>query len=199
MAALHEWQNFYILTGTAAATLIGLLFVAISFGADIPEEQAIKYLHAFVNPILIYYFQILLVSCLTLIPTQQTIVYGVIFIILGGMDIYFALRAMQQLSIAHRQEDALDKDRWLWHGLMPFVCGGLLLGTAASLFFNQPIAATILAISVLLGLGVNIHNSWTLTIWLLLRRGVGVEIEETVVEEENAQKHSPKRKADARG
>jgi len=32
MESLHEWHEFYILLGTAAATLLALLFVAVSLG-----------------------------------------------------------------------------------------------------------------------------------------------------------------------
>jgi hypothetical protein len=32
--ALKEWHDFYILVGTAGATLLGLLFVAVSLGAS---------------------------------------------------------------------------------------------------------------------------------------------------------------------
>jgi hypothetical protein len=52
MLALHNWQNFYILMGTASATLIGLLFVAISTGGYIPAQQAKEYTRTFVYPIL---------------------------------------------------------------------------------------------------------------------------------------------------
>jgi len=31
--ALKQWHDFYILVGTAGATLLGLLFVAVSLGA----------------------------------------------------------------------------------------------------------------------------------------------------------------------
>jgi len=35
LQALSEWHDFYLLTGTAAATLLGLLFVAVSLNAEI--------------------------------------------------------------------------------------------------------------------------------------------------------------------
>ena len=32
--ALRDWRDFYILAGTAAATLVGLMFVSASIGAS---------------------------------------------------------------------------------------------------------------------------------------------------------------------
>jgi hypothetical protein len=33
--ALHEWHDFFVLVGTAGATLLALMFVAASLGAGI--------------------------------------------------------------------------------------------------------------------------------------------------------------------
>jgi len=35
LQALNEWHDFYLLTGTAAATLLGLLFVAVTLNAEV--------------------------------------------------------------------------------------------------------------------------------------------------------------------
>jgi hypothetical protein len=32
---LHEWHDFYVLLGTASATLVGLMFVAVSIGTSV--------------------------------------------------------------------------------------------------------------------------------------------------------------------
>ena len=37
--ALYEWHEFYILVGTAGATLVALLFVAVSLGAGFLSNQ----------------------------------------------------------------------------------------------------------------------------------------------------------------
>ncbi len=50
---LHDWQNFYLLVGTAAATLVGLMFVAISLGVRSITQQHIPALRVFVSPTLI--------------------------------------------------------------------------------------------------------------------------------------------------
>jgi hypothetical protein len=35
---LGEWRDFYVLIGTASATLVGLMFVAVSIGTAIFNE-----------------------------------------------------------------------------------------------------------------------------------------------------------------
>src|SRR5215831_16111274 len=35
----HTWHDFYLLVGTASATLVGLMFVAASIGASVFSEQ----------------------------------------------------------------------------------------------------------------------------------------------------------------
>ena len=58
MLPFSHWQNLYLLVGTASATLIGLLFVAISLGSSILAPQAKAYLRTFVTPIFYVYAQI---------------------------------------------------------------------------------------------------------------------------------------------
>jgi hypothetical protein len=40
LAAAATWQSFYLLVGAAAATLIGLMFVAVTFGSSLVTMQA---------------------------------------------------------------------------------------------------------------------------------------------------------------
>ncbi len=179
MLDLHDWQSFYILTGTAAATLIGLLFVAISLGGYLPAERAHQYLRTFVNPTLVYYLQILLISCLAVIPSQRNIIYSVAFLILGGIDAALAFRIGWHVLIVRSENYDLDRDDWLWHIAVPMLNSVLLVGTAISLFFDQSIAKLLLAAALLLCLGTNIRNSWTLTVWLILHRGAVGEAQQT--------------------
>jgi hypothetical protein len=36
---IKDWQTFYVMAGTAAATLIGLLFVAVSINIDVFRKR----------------------------------------------------------------------------------------------------------------------------------------------------------------
>ncbi len=39
MTALGGWQNFYVIVGSSAGTLIGLQFVVMALVADLPRSQ----------------------------------------------------------------------------------------------------------------------------------------------------------------
>jgi hypothetical protein len=41
----HGWENFFLLGATAGATLIGLMFVAISLGAGLSTPQGLNATH----------------------------------------------------------------------------------------------------------------------------------------------------------
>jgi len=43
---LHGLDNFFIMAGTAAATLIGLLFVSITFGVGLSAPRGVYGTHA---------------------------------------------------------------------------------------------------------------------------------------------------------
>jgi hypothetical protein len=49
---LHGWENFFIVAATAAATLIGLLFVAITLGTGLSTPHGLDATSAFLTPTL---------------------------------------------------------------------------------------------------------------------------------------------------
>lgn len=55
MNELGRWANFYLLISAAAATLIGLLFVVISLGADRIVEDRTANIRMYLTPTVIYF------------------------------------------------------------------------------------------------------------------------------------------------
>jgi uncharacterized protein (TIGR00369 family) len=69
--ALRDWHNFYLLTGTAAATLIGLMFVAVSLGVSLVNAQTANNVEIFVTPTIVHFIAVLVVAAISIIPTQR--------------------------------------------------------------------------------------------------------------------------------
>src|SRR5262245_15764410 len=61
---LSQWQNFYMLIGTAAATLTGLMFVATTLVAGIETHGATMYegVSAFSTPTVVHFGAVLLIA-----------------------------------------------------------------------------------------------------------------------------------------
>ena len=47
---MHEWENYFMFTGTGAVTLIGLLFVIITFGAERVQSGDHRLLPTYLTP-----------------------------------------------------------------------------------------------------------------------------------------------------
>ena len=53
--ALKQWHDFYLLVGTAGATLLGLLFVAVSLGIGFLTEERQGATRTFMSPVVIHF------------------------------------------------------------------------------------------------------------------------------------------------
>jgi hypothetical protein len=69
---LAPWHEFYALLGTAAATLIALLFVAVSIATSVltPEPESRTNTSTYMSPIVFHYANLLFLSLIALIPTN---------------------------------------------------------------------------------------------------------------------------------
>jgi len=63
LEVLRAWHDFYALIGTAAATLVGLMFVAASIGAGVFTSAHQAGIRSFLSPTVVH-FSLVLVLCL---------------------------------------------------------------------------------------------------------------------------------------
>ena len=70
MNELERWANFYLLMSAAAATLIGLLFVVISLGADRIVEDRTADIRMYLTPTVIYFASALFLAALLAFPNH---------------------------------------------------------------------------------------------------------------------------------
>jgi hypothetical protein len=163
--AVRDWQNFYLLTGTAAATLIGLMFVAISLGISLVNTQTASDVHIFVTPTLIHFIMVLVIAAVLIIPAHTLYSLGGALGLVGLAGLGHAGTIVRHMWRRHQRE-ALDHQHWIWRFLLPSVGYLLIIGTAAGLMFGSLEALDGLALAVILLLVVAIRNAWDLTLWI---------------------------------
>lgn len=152
---MHGSENYFVLTGTGAVTLSGLLFVVIALAADRIQHGDERLLRIFLTPPLVHFSVVLLIALLALSPEGDSLLlpFGLVGIIGLVYSLYIAVKAA-------RDEGVLT-DAWLFHGGLPIVCYvGIIVAACAGLT-SIKLAYTILrAISALLLLA-GIRNAWT--------------------------------------
>lgn len=92
-ATVASWQSFYLLAGTASATLIGLLFVAVSLHVDLIGESGAGTVISLARRTFYRFILVVVVSLLFLVPQQNTLGLGIPLLAVGAVDVARTLRA----------------------------------------------------------------------------------------------------------
>jgi hypothetical protein len=85
--ALAAWHDFYMLGGTAAATLLGLLFVAVSLKLEVVRSESAKHVRALAWQTFASFLSVLFISFTYLIPFVDQRSLGLVLAILGGFGL----------------------------------------------------------------------------------------------------------------
>jgi hypothetical protein len=167
--AFEQWGDFYLLIGTAGATLVALLFVAVSLGTRFltEERSSSRMTQAFFSPVVIHFAAVLAISATALISAQRAVFYAVLIAICavtGAMvSAYTAIQLLRNRWTNYLQDH-------FGYGLLPLACYFVLLLAAWMIFTQHAAARDVLAISLLALLVINIRNAWDLILAIVRRQ-----------------------------
>ena len=165
---LQRWHDFYLLAGTAAATLVGLMFVAISLGSRLITERSLPGLRVYVTPTLIHFIYVLVIATVVMIPTLTRRPLGILLVFVGLLSFGNALRMVPYMRQQQREQSA-DRGDWVWYLIVPSVSYLLFVGTGIDLLLGRNRALNGLAFASILLLVNGIRNAWDLVVWFALK------------------------------
>jgi hypothetical protein len=168
---LHDWHDFYLLVGTASATLVGLMFVAASIGSSIFNEEHRAPMTAFITPTVTHFAAALFTCLLVTIPTQNWRTLGGL-IGAGGLagSIYCGRLVMQMIIRRRFNVDLSDR---LFYALLPLLGYLLALISAVLLLMQSAASANLIAAAVLTLLFTAIRNAWDMMVWIVIKTPSG--------------------------
>jgi len=169
-ATAGVWQNFYLLVGAASATLIGLMFVAVTFGARIVTKETQVSARAFLDPTFTHFVQVLVTACMMTIPTMGSTVLGILLLAIGALRGAALVRVFRHMSLAQRIHHDIELSDWLTGVALPLVCFLLLGGTGAAFLTGHDGAFNALAIATVAVLLNGIYGAWELVVWMAVTR-----------------------------
>ncbi len=165
---LREWHDFYILIGTASATLIGLMFVAASVAISYLDDEHEGPMRAFLTPTVLH-FTAILVTCLMGTAASQTPTsFGTLVAVGGVVGKGFAARVwlnMYRRGITRRLDLA---DRFCYV-IVPILTYLMMTGTGIVLCVRPNLGLYLLAAALVILLILGIRNAWDMTLWIVVR------------------------------
>ena len=165
---LHDWRDFYILGGTAAATLVGLMFVFASIGASRFSDKYLGPMRAFITPTVVHFAAALFVCLVSIMPCHDERSLGGVLGV--GALIGVAYCGSVFALILRRFADGLNWEDRAFYALFPLAGYLALLASAALELDGRPADANVLAgIGILVLIVAGLRNAWDMTVWMTTR------------------------------
>jgi hypothetical protein len=161
-----DWENFYLMIGSAAGALIGLMFIVITLTAGRERDQTERGKHLYTSPIVWHLAIVMLLSGGAAAPTMTPRLFGGVSGGLALLGIGWSVRSAvgiwrEQLS---GPKDSLF-DMW-WYGIIPGVVYVGLVAAAGMMLAGSAWAESAVAADLMALLLVSIHAEWDLVTFL---------------------------------
>ena len=155
---LVAWRSFFVVVGSAGASLTGLQFVVVTLMTESRMEPSSRTLDAFATPTVVHFCIALVIAAGLSAPWPS--MFGA-NLLLAACGLYGMGYVVTTVRHARRQKAykpvAAD---WIWYAILPAVAHAALLAAATTLAHHTLRSLFIVAgvcVSLLL---IGIHNAW---------------------------------------
>ena len=168
LSVFAVWSNFYIITGSSAAALTGLMFVVISLttGSRLVRKagEAGAGFAVFSTPTVVHFCAAFFISGILSAPWWGLLPADILIGLTGLAGIVYVARAIYAAQCLTSYK--LDLEDWVWFAVFPLVAYGAIVATAIMLPAYAPTALFVLAGATLLLIFIGIRNAWDIVTYL---------------------------------
>jgi hypothetical protein len=166
VSAITAWSNFYVITGSSAGSLTGLMFVVITLVDSRRRRGAPEGISTFSTPTVVHFGAALLVSLVLSAPWQSLVHVAWMLGITGLFGAAYVLR----IAFRTRRQTAYRPglDDWIWYTILPsiayvaIVVSSILLPSFATGSLFAIAAADVLLVFI------GIHNAWDIVTFIAM-------------------------------
>jgi hypothetical protein len=157
---LASWETFYVIIGTAAATLTGLMFVVVTLIASsrLRVSSPGEAFAAFNTPSVVHFGAALLIAAILSAPWQAIWYVSLLLALLGLAGISYVVIVLRRARHQHDYQPVLED--WIWHTICPLIAYAVLLVAALLLSVDPTLILFFIGAAVVLLLFIGIHNAW---------------------------------------
>ncbi len=160
------WETFYVIVGSGAAALTGLMFVVIALVADFRGSQ--DQIDSFGTPNVVHFGAVLMFSVIMTAPWPVIVAVRLALGMCGAVGVVYVLivvkRARQQTDYKPVFED------WLFHTVLPLAGYLSILVAGSALPYATTLLLFVVGGATVLLLFVGIHNAWDTVTYIVVSR-----------------------------
>jgi hypothetical protein len=171
LPALTEWESFYVILGSSAAALTGLMFVVITLLREAVHRGGPAELRAFATPTVVHFCAVLLVAALLTTPRHSPSSLSACFAVAGVAGVIYVGRVVR--NVRRQKGYTPVASDWVWHAVLPFAAYAALLAGAGVLRRSPEAGLYVVGATALGLLYVGIHNAWDAAVWMTAGEGEG--------------------------
>jgi len=160
---LEAWHDFYVMVGSGAAALTGLLFVIVSLGPHVVARNTQTGVKAFVSPIAVHFAFAVVVSALMLAPDIPAMALGSLLGLGGFGGIIYMAWTDAHTRWRNTNLPVLD---WIWFVALPFSAFLLVVGAGIGIARGASLGPMGLAVATVLMVVIGIRNAWDVVVWM---------------------------------
>ena len=158
----EPWHDFYILIGSAAGALIGLMFVVVTLTSGMDRDRALKGASHYMTPTVVQFTAVLLVSAVASAPVDPRLQRETL-VILAAILLAWALVNCWRMFLHPLGGQTVHwTDPWCYAAAP--AGSYLALGALAALHTALGVGAATVVILVL-----GVRNAWDLITWIAPR------------------------------
>ena len=161
MNELERWANFYLLMSAAAATLLGLMFVVITLGAERVVQDDTAKIRMYLTPTVLYFATVLLLAALLTFPNHTRLTASLCICLVGVAGLVYSGSFL--IGRRHKRNYYGLQDR-IVYAMLPSAAYGLHVFGGVWLLQAPQRGLTLVAAGMLSLLAVAIRNSWSIAI-----------------------------------
>lgn len=175
VSPIAVWESFYVIIGSSAAALTGLMFVVIALVADVGERGSTRQVAAFGTPQIVHFCAALLVAAILSAPWRGLSSAALALGAAGAAGVIYAAIVIRRARTQTGYKPVLED--WIWHAVLPLAAYVTLLVAAMSLPGRAESALFAIGAATVLLVFIGIHNAWDTVTYLAVERGAGEKAE----------------------
>ena len=160
---IAPWHDFFVLLGTAAATLIGAMFVVVSIGIGILSRDRSVAIQVFLTTTVVHLSTVFFGCALTMVPVLtprwQAIIAGVAGLVGVGYSV--------QVIWGFRQHRGTVLSDWFWYAIFPLAAYAAVAIAAALGLYDTAEGLDLFAAPLTALLVAGIRNGWDMLVFLV--------------------------------